>query len=88
MDYIDRDKLKSMTVQKNSIWDSITDSQGRGLSEIIDSIPTIEVVPCMNCKMWEQNQNLPYGNCSYHLSLAYATDWCSWAERREDAQIH
>ena len=54
--------------------------------ERIDRVPTadvVEVVPCKDCKRWEQNKNLPYGNCSYHCSLAYATDWCSWGERRE-----
>ena len=48
----------------------------------------VEVVPCKDCKRWEQNKNLPYGYCSYHCSLAYATDWCSWAERRDDGEIH
>ena len=34
--YIGADKLKSETVNKNSIWDKITDSKGLGLSEIIE----------------------------------------------------
>ena len=45
--YIDADLLKLETVYKNGIWDKITDSKGRSLSEIIDSIPTEQVVSAM-----------------------------------------
>lgn len=39
---IDADALKELTTKRNSIWNKITDSNGRGLDEIIDSLPTIE----------------------------------------------
>lgn len=37
--YIKIEDLKNATVNKNSIWDHITDSKGRGLSAIINALP-------------------------------------------------
>ena len=48
MRLIDADLLKSATVDKNSIWDKITDASGRGLSKIIDGIPTADVQPVVS----------------------------------------
>ena len=42
MRLIDADALKEQTTKRNSIWDSVSDIYGRGLTEIIDSMPTIE----------------------------------------------
>lgn len=87
MPYIDRDALKNLTVKKNGIWDSISDSFGRGLSEIIDSIPTadvIEVVRCKDCKYKEIEQpGMVY--CPMMVGSWVADDhFCKWGERRED----
>ena len=38
-DVISREEVKKQTTKKNSIWITITDSSGRGLDEILDSIP-------------------------------------------------
>lgn len=85
--YIDRDALKNLTVKKNGIWDSISDSFGRGLSEIIDSIPTadvVEVVRCKDCKHKEIEQpGMVY--CPMMVGSWVADDhFCKWGERRED----
>lgn len=45
MRMIDADALKEQTTKKNHIWDSVTDIYGRGLTEIIDSLPTVDAVP-------------------------------------------
>lgn len=42
MKLIDADALKEQTTKRNSIWDYASDIYGRGLTEIIDSMPTIE----------------------------------------------
>ena len=44
---IDADALKDLTTRKNQIWNATTDASGRGLDEIIDSLPTIE--PQIKC---------------------------------------
>ena len=41
MRLIDADALKEVTTKRNSIWNKITDSNGRGLEEIIDAVPTV-----------------------------------------------
>lgn len=48
-----------------------------------DEIETIDIVRCGECKRFERNGEKEYGNCAYHLALAYLTDYCSWGERRE-----
>lgn len=45
MRLIDADALKEQTTKRNSIWDYASDIYGRGLTEIIDSMPTIDAVP-------------------------------------------
>ena len=42
MRLIDADALKEQTTKRNSIWDYASDIYGRGLTEIIDNMPTIE----------------------------------------------
>ena len=54
----------------------------------IDEMPTIDAVPvvrCKDCKFWQQaTQNSGY--CSMGFApTAYADDFCSFGERREDA---
>lgn len=46
-------------------------------------IDAVKVVRCKDCRRFERNGNKEYGNCAYHLSLAYETDYCSWGERKE-----
>lgn len=51
-DYISRESVLDLTARKNSIWDKITDSSGRGLTEIVNSVPAanvVEVVRCRDC---------------------------------------
>ena len=58
------DDLRAATTKRNKIWNTITDASGRGLDEIIDSLPSaqseikpIEYRNCANAmlKMWMDN---------------------------------
>lgn len=53
----------------------------------IEALPTIDAVPvvrCKDCKYWQQARPNS-GNCSMGFSpIAYADDFCSFGERRED----
>jgi len=82
--YIDADLLKSETVFRNRIWDKITDSKGRGLSEIIDSLPTADVQPVMRGE-WIKDEigakycsnclNYPYDDDEYHIAY-WSSKFC------------
>ena len=61
--------------------------------EILDNTPTVDAVPvirCKDCKLWMKNpyrESSVFGLCFKHKDIAIATDetdWCSWAERRND----
>ena len=52
---------------------------------------TVELIRCKDCQYWMQNPFREYprefGLCFKHKDIAIAsdeTDWCSWAERRND----
>lgn len=57
--------------------------------QLIDEQPTadvVEVVRCKDCVYWEQ-ATPDSGNCNRALEItAYATDYCSYGERREDGE--
>lgn len=44
-DLISREEVKRLTTKRNNIWNEITDAEGRGLDEILDSLPSIDAVP-------------------------------------------
>ena len=50
----------------------------------------VELIRCKNCKLWMKNpyrESSVFGLCFKHKDIAIATDetdWCSWAERRND----
>ena len=51
--YIDANMLKDKTTRINHIWNCTTNAEGKGLGEIIDDIPSadvVEVVRCKDCK--------------------------------------
>lgn len=49
-----------------------------------------EVIMCKDCKLWMKNpyrESSVFGLCFKHKDIAIATDetdWCSWAERKEE----
>jgi len=54
-------------------------------TEDVSTVDAVEVVRCKDCKRFEpSDRNNEYGNCSYHLSLAYSTDFCSWGLRIDE----
>ena len=88
--YIDADDVAT---QKKSLDWSNSYEQGKvdGWNNAIDYIsnfaPTadvLEVVRCRDCVYWEQATN-DSGNCNRAFEItAYATDYCSYGERREE----
>lgn len=89
MRLIDADALKAQTTKKNHIWDYITDANGRGLTEIIDSLPPIDAVPVVRCKDCRWGKEV-CGNIECSVDLNYPSeyhgyDWfCPNGERRAD----
>lgn len=51
---------------------------------------TVELIRCKDCQYWMKNpyrESSVFGLCFKHKDIAIATDetdWCSWAERRND----
>lgn len=43
-----------------------------------------EVIRCGECKCWRELPNGCQGFCDMHSTYPTLTDFCSWAERRED----
>ena len=42
------------------------------------------LIRCKDCRFWEQERrDKECGDCMYHLSLTKASDFCSYAERKE-----
>ena len=63
------------------------------ITPIVNARPTVDAVPvirCKDCKLWMKNpyrESSVFGLCFKHKDIAIATDetdWCSWAERRND----
>ena len=62
-----------------------------GVLEELVPIDAVQVVRCKDCQYWMQNPFREYprefGLCFKHKDIAIAsdeTDWCSWAERKEE----
>lgn len=56
--YISVDDLRAATTKRNKIWNTITDASGRGLDEIIDSLPSANEKSfewCNGCKEYDQS---------------------------------
>ena len=61
-----------------------------GVLEELAPIDAVQVVRCKDCKFWMKNpyrESSVFGLCFKHKDIAIATDetdWCSWAERKEE----
>lgn len=91
-DLISRADVKRLTTQRNSIWNKITDAEGRELDEILDSLLSIDAVPvvrCKDCKYWyrEIYNGIEYFNFNY-CDLNHHGDgrdfYCADAERKKE----
>lgn len=45
---------------------------------------TVELIRCKDCKHYEANKGYMWGTCGVNIHDVDETDWCSWAERRND----
>lgn len=51
---------------------------------------TVELIRCKDCQYWMKNpyrESSVFGLCFKHKDIAIAsdeTDWCSWAERKDN----
>lgn len=82
-DLISRQAVLDRTVNRNSIWNTITDSEGNNLEDIINSIPPTEIKGepiecartlkkhCINTK--DCKECFMWDECKYELSAP-----CDW----------
>ena len=65
-------------------------------THVVWNAPTVDAVPvirCKDCRHWRRNpinESSECGLCFKHKDVALATDrtdWCSWAERKDDGTI-
>ena len=88
--YIDANMLKDKTTRINHIWNCTTNAEGKGLGEIIDDIPTVDVVEVVRCKdcihnhtkSWNQGKR---DNPSCHFTDLIRSNefYCGFGERAE-----
>ena len=69
---IDEEALKK-ELSKAPVWTTLA------VKEIIDNLPSIDIVRCQDCKHWVYNFN----GCARNPCTEpwYATDFCSYGER-------
>ena len=86
-DLISREAIRQATTEKNSIWNKITDADGRGLDEILDFIPSVELIRCKYCKWYDgyycHNPWWGDGHGNYTPPIKQEEGFCDWAERKE-----
>lgn len=85
MRLIDADELKTILSIRRTI---------ETIQHAVDTAPTIDAVPvvrCKDCRNWSEMQNST-GACLRHSVIdgswwngTNSTDYCSFAERRDDA---
>lgn len=89
MRLIDADALLNR-MQEDPLFDLV---ERYGVSGVINAEPTVDAVPvirCKDCQYWMKNpyrESSVFGLCFKHKDIAIATDetdWCSWAERKEE----
>ena len=54
-----------------------------------DSVDAVEVVRCKDCKQWSRNSGIaesPNGHCFYHCIDTNGHDFCSYGERKDNAE--
>lgn len=67
-DLISRESVKRLTTKRNNIWNEVTDAEGRGLDEILDSIPSIDAVPVKHGRWIPIGEVDADGNQYYYCS--------------------
>lgn len=69
-DLISKEELYKRTVNKNSVWLSITNSEGKNLKEITEEIPPADIMECARaikeyCKSKPDNVFLACTKCPF-----------------------
>ena len=94
--YIDADAFESILLEE---YDKAVDVEQHTLKmifEMLSAQPTadvVEVIRCEHCLHWDDEKDGIYvGNlyhcCDYDGEYKDPCDFCSYAERREDDEIH
>ena len=86
--YISVDDLRAATTKCNKIWNTITDASGRGLDEIIDSLPSaqLDIIRCKDCKNsehWYMDRRRCFLWSDEGVSV-FDDVFCSYGERKTD----
>lgn len=62
----------------------MVDDDSDGVEEIMQ-LPTIDLVRCKECKWYDdKDYGEPTRYCTWHESVVYAEDFCSYGERIEE----
>ena len=80
-EYINVDKLKE-EFPHDSDWDYPVNTNSY-VVELIDSISSINIVQCKECKHYRTDSAIPRITCTYHLSHVEPSDFCNYGERSE-----
>lgn len=87
--YISVDDLRAATTKRNKIWNTITDASGRGLDEIIDSLPSTDVQPVVRCKdckhstEWYRDKRRCFLWCEDGIDV-FEDGFCNYWDRKDD----
>ena len=92
--YIDANMLKDKTTRINHIWNCTTNAEGKGLGEIIDDIPTADVVEVVRCKDCKYNvkgdsESEFWNICTLRPRLYVPVsdeDYCSRGEKKDEGE--
>lgn len=85
-DLISRQAVIETTVKKNSVWNTITNASGDNLEQIINSVPTanvVEVVRCKDCKHRDVEDGFCEGR-GWPMQLVPDDGFCDKGERSEE----
>ena len=86
---IDADALDSVVLRMNTEGAQITRGEYKLIDSVIFEFPTIDAVPvirCCDCVHFKyfENQFFQMTRCDVHDRCPNYTDFCSWAERKEE----
>lgn len=76
-------------IEKQALIEGMVKVDGRKwstktLGEVLDTIRSIEIVRCKDCRYFEESRN-GWGTCTSVVEiLIHGTDFCSFGEREED----
>lgn len=87
-DAISRQSVIDATVKKNSIWNSITNSKGENLEEIISQLPPVTLHPnighCKECKYFEYDSLAKVDGIPLIVAHEICNKWGDGCKTKED----